>query len=209
MITGCHRHKRLITKRDGIGLVIRSLRTALIPRKGRPSMKALSKRLLAVAIPIAVAATVTVHAAPASSFEGYSSARVNLMHEAEACGLQDSNRYSSYLADRMLAAGAGPNTSTPVMAELGLSAVSFAGSLGGKCVVTGSLAFVVPLEVSDVEVVGTATKREAIVAAFKETEMLPVVLYDSEEVTTSEPNAGDAAATDLIDALVKKFAATP
>ena len=36
--------------------------------------------------------------------------------------------------------------------------------------------------------------------------MLPVVLYDSAEVTTSEPNAGDAAATALIDILVEKFA---
>ena len=81
----------------------------------------------------------------------------------------------------------------------------FAG-LGGKCVVIGSLTFKVPLEVTDVEMVGVATKREAIVAAFEETEMLPVVLYNSAEVTTSEPNAGDAAATALIDILVEKFA---
>jgi hypothetical protein len=168
-------------------------------------MKALSKRLLGAAIPIALATTVTVHAAPASSFEGYSAAMVNLKSEGGNCGLQNDERYSSYLADRMVAAGAGPNTSSPVIADLGLSSVLFAG-LGGKCIVTGSLAFIVPLEESDVEVVAVDTKREAIVASFEETEMLPVVLYDSEEVTTSESNAGDAAATALIDVLVEKFA---
>jgi hypothetical protein len=168
-------------------------------------MRAKSGHLLTAAIPIALAATVTVHAAPASSFEGYSGAVVDLKSGPATCGLQDADRYSSYLADRMVAAGAGPNTSTPVMAVLGLSAVSFAG-MGGRCIVVGSLDFVVPLHVSDVEVVGTATKREVIVAAFEETEMLPVVLYDGEEVTTSESNAADAAATALIDTLVEKFA---
>jgi hypothetical protein len=148
---------------------------------------------------------VTVHAAPASSFEGYSAVSVKLENETAKCGLQNEERYSSYLTDRLMAAGVGPDTSAPAIAELGLSAVSFAG-LGGKCIVIGSLAFEVPLEVSDVEMVGVATKREAIVAAFEETEMVPVVLYDSEEVTTSEPNAGDPAATALIDALVENFA---
>jgi hypothetical protein len=152
----------------------------------------------------------TAYAAPASSFDGYSGAIVNIPSEAAKCGIKDADadRYSSYLADRMVAAGTGPDASSPAMAELGLSAVSF-DDLGGKCVVIGSLAFVVPLEASDVEMVGVATKRELIVAAFEETEMLPVVLYDSLEVITSEPNAGDGAATALIDALVKKFAATP
>ena len=148
---------------------------------------------------------VTAHAAPASSFRGYSAAIVKLESEAAECGLQNDERYSSYLTDRLTAAGAGPDTSAAAIAELGLSATLFAG-LGGKCVVIGSLTFEVPLEVSDVEMVGVATKREAIVAAFEETEMLPVVLYDSAEVTTSEPNAGDAAATALIDILVEKFA---
>jgi hypothetical protein len=150
----------------------------------------------------------TAHVAPASSFEGYSGVIVDLASEAAACGLKDAGSYSSYLSDRMVAAGAGPDASSPAMAELGLSAVSFA-DLGGKCVVIGSLDFVVPLEESDVEVVAAATKHEAIVAAFEETEMLPVVLYDSLEVTTSEPNAGHDAATAVIDALVKKFTATP
>ena len=131
----------------------------------------------------------TAHAAPASSFEGYSATIVKLESEAAKCGLQNDERYSSYLTDRLTAAGAGPDTSAPAIAELGLSATLLAG-LGGKCVVIGSLTFEVPLEVSDVEMVGAATKREAIVAAFEETEMLPVVLYDSAEVTASRTQCG-------------------
>lgn len=150
----------------------------------------------------------TAHAAPASAFDGYNSIDVYMSSDASKCGLQDAERYSSYLADSLVAAGVEPDASAPAMAQLGLSAAPFA-DLGGKCVVIGSLDFMVPLEVSDVEMVVAADKHEAIVAAFEQTEMLPVVLYDSREFTTSEANAGDGAATYLIDTLVKNLPANP
>ena len=145
----------------------------------------------------------TAHAAPASSFQGYSAAIVKLESEAAECGLQNDERYSSYLTDRLTAAGAGPDTSAPAIAELGLSATLFAG-LGGKCVVIGSLTFEVPLEVSDVEMVGVATKREAIVAAFEEN-WVAGAAHDRAEVTNFlSPMRPSAAATARIDILLQR-----
>lgn len=51
------------------------------------------------------------------------------------------------------------------------------------------------------------TDHEAIVAAFEEIEILPVVLFDQVEFTVAEIAAGDAAATKLIDALVAQLGA--
>jgi hypothetical protein len=157
---------------------------------------------------LAVVGVVAAHAAPASAFEAYSTTSVELSSDAAACGLQDASRYGSYLADGLSKAGVGADPDAPVTAELGLSAEAFE-SLGGKCVLVGSLAFTVPLAVEDVEVAEAATHREAILAVFEEVETLPIVLYDSQEFTVIEGETGDAAATALIDSLVANFTAAP
>jgi hypothetical protein len=157
---------------------------------------------------LAVFGVVVAHAAPASALQGYNSTSVELSSNSAACGLQDSDRYSAYLSESLSKVGVGADPDAPAMAELGLSAEPFE-ALGGTCVLVGTLAFTVPLTVDDVEVAEAATNREAIVAVFEEVETLPVVLYDAQEFTVIEGEAGDAAATALIDSLVTNFTAAP
>lgn len=144
----------------------------------------------------------TAQAQPAAV--NYGSIDVQLSSEAASCALQGVDRYNAYLSETLATAGVDADDASPVAARLALSAAPFA-DLQGMCVVTGELAFTVPLDVSDVEVVAAADKHEAIVAVFEQMEVLPVVLADLDEFTVSEPTGGDAAATGLIDALVKRM----
>jgi hypothetical protein len=141
----------------------------------------------------------------ADVIDAYNGIIVDLAPATAQCGIRGEDRFRAQLRNTLKEIGLPRDTAQPVHAHLGIAAQQLP-SMDDKCMISITLAFIIPLKAEFISVSERVSHRKVIDKALEQVDSVPIVLYEEGEFDAEYPTAAEGRALYLVQQVVERFA---